>query len=334
MTRVLSIAPSPSSEERTRPIWASVWVRNPAKTSCWRACMRRSSAERSLQARTHSGRGVSTVPSGTMPDAHWRGEQLLPPGVPSLVEHAAVGVDPLGRDVVRGVHRPEREVQEEGLARRSLLLVLHHADGLIGQVLAQVVPVLGPARWLDVVVVAQQVRGPMVGVALQEAVVALEPEAERPGVEGTGGRALPARCEVPLAHGHGGVAGVAQEAGEGGGRLGQAGVIAGEGQRDVGQESHPDRVVVAPGEEGGPRRRAQRGDVEPVERGASRGQAVEVRRPDVRAEGAQVAETGVVEHDGDDVRGRCRRLRIVGEAGGRLRRREADLLGFVHGSRG
>ena len=80
---------------------------------------------------------------------------------------------------------PEREVQEEGLARCPLLLVLHHADGLVGQVLAQVVALLGPARRLDVVVVADQVRGPVVGVALQEPVVALEPEAERPGVEGS-----------------------------------------------------------------------------------------------------------------------------------------------------
>ena len=182
------------------------------------------------------------------------GEHLRPPGVPPLVEHAPVGVDPLGRHVVRGVHGAEREVQEEGLARRPLLLVLHHADGLVGQVLAQVVALLGPARRLDVVVVADQVRGPVVGVALEEPVVALEAEAERPGVERPGGRALPARREVPFADGHGRVAGVAQEAGERGGRLGQAGVVAGEGQRDVGQEAHPDRVVVAPGEERGPGR--------------------------------------------------------------------------------
>ena len=45
MTRVLSSAPRRSSDESTRPICASVWVRKPAKTSCWRASMRRSSAE-------------------------------------------------------------------------------------------------------------------------------------------------------------------------------------------------------------------------------------------------------------------------------------------------
>ncbi len=172
---------------------------------------------------------------------------------------------------------PEREVQEEGLARRPLLLVLHHADGLVGQVLAQVVALLGPPGRLDVVVVADEVRGPVVGVALQEAVVALEAEAERPGVEGPGGRALPAWGEVPLADGHRRVAGVAQQPGERGGRLGQAGVVAGEGQRDVGQEAHPDGVVVAPGEERCPGRRAQRRDVEAVERSALCRQGIEVR---------------------------------------------------------
>ena len=72
MTSVFSITPRFSREESTRPIWASVWVRNPANTSCWRASSRRSSAERSLQACTHSGRAVSTVPSGTMPEDSWR----------------------------------------------------------------------------------------------------------------------------------------------------------------------------------------------------------------------------------------------------------------------
>ena len=217
---------------------------------------------------------------------------------------------------------------------RALLLVLHHADGLVGQVLAQVVALLGPARRLDVVVVADQVRGPVVGVALEEPVVALEPEAERPGVEGPGGRALPARREVPLADGQRRVPGVAQEAGEGGGRLGQPGVVAGEAERDVGQEAHPDGVVVASREEGRPRGRAQRGDVEAVEGRPAGGQRVHVRRPDVGAERAQMAEAGVVEHDDDDVRRAGRRLGIVREAWRRLGRGEADLLGLVHGPRG
>ena len=140
-------------------------------------------------------------------------EQLVAPDVPALVEHAPVGVDPLGCHMVRRVHGAQREVQEEGLARGTLLLVLHHADRLIGQVLAEVVALFGPARSLDVVVVADEIGGPVVGVTLQEPVVALEAEPERPGGEGSGGRALPAGGEVPLADGHRRIAGVTQEAG-------------------------------------------------------------------------------------------------------------------------
>ena len=72
---------------------------------------------------------------------------------------------------------PRAKYKKKGLPGARLLLVLHHADGLIGQVLAQVVALLGPARRVDVVVVADEVGRPMVGVALEEAVVALEPEA-------------------------------------------------------------------------------------------------------------------------------------------------------------
>ena len=96
----------------------------------------------------------------------------------------------------------------------------------------------------------------------------------------------------------------------------------------------PDGVVVAPGEERGPGRRAQRGHVEAVEGCAAGGQRVHVRGPDVGAEGAQVAEAGVVEHDDDDVGRAGRWLGVVGDAGHRLGGGEADLLGFVHGPRG
>ena len=143
---------------------------------------------------------------------------------------------------------------------------------------------------------------------------------------GPGGRALPAWREVPFADGHGRVAGVAEQAGEGGGRLRQAGVVARVGPGDVGQEAHPDGVVVAPGEERGPGGRAQGGDVEAVEGGAAAGQPVEVRGGDVGAEDPEVAEAGVVEHDGHDVGCAGRRLGIDGPAGCRLRRGEADLL--------
>ena len=252
---------------------------------------------------------------------HLTVEETLAPGVPSLIEDAPVRVHPLLGHVVGCVHGAQREVQEERFARGTLLLILHHADGLIGQVLAQVIPLVGPPGWIDVVVVADEVGRPMVGVALEEAVVALEAQTQWPRIEGPGRRAVPARRQVPLAHGHGRVAGVTEEAGEGRRRLGQPGVVARETQRDVGQKAHADGVMVAAGEEGGPGGRAQRGHVEAVEGRAAGRQRVHVRRADVGSEGAQVTESRVVEDDGHDVGRPLGRLRdSVGSAAPTLRR--------------
>ena len=118
------------------------------------------------------------------------GEDLVAPVVPAPVVAATVGGDPLGGHVVGGVHGAQREVEEEGLARGRLLLVQEGADGGGGQVLAQVVAVLGAPGRVDVVVVADQVGSPVVGVALEEAVVALESHPQGPAFERARGRPL------------------------------------------------------------------------------------------------------------------------------------------------
>ena len=147
-------------------------------------------------------------------------EQTLTPGIPTLIEDAPVRIDPFLGHVVGCMHGAQCEVQEEGLAWGTLLLILHHADGLISQVLGQVISLVGSAGRIDVVVVADEVRRPVVGVTLEEAVVALESQTQWPGVERPGGRAVPARREMPLAHRHGRVPGVTEEAGERRRRLG------------------------------------------------------------------------------------------------------------------
>ena len=68
-------------------------------------------------------------------------EDSVAHGVPAVVELAAVAVAPLGRDVVRGVRRGRREVQEERAVWARLVLVADHLDRLAGEVLAEVVAV-------------------------------------------------------------------------------------------------------------------------------------------------------------------------------------------------
>ena len=160
------------------------------------------------------------------------------------------------------------------------MLVLHHPDRLIGEVLGEVVSVLGPARRVDVVVVAHEVRGPLVGVTSEEPVVPLEADAERPVVERSGRGELVARCEVPLANGQCVVPAVTQDARQRRCTLRDRAGVTGKGHRHVGKEPHADGVVVASCHETGASGRAQRGHVEPVVTQAVRGEAVDVRRLD------------------------------------------------------
>ena len=120
--------------------------------------------------------------------------------------------------MVRRVLGPEGHVQEEGLARAGRLLVADEADRLVHDVGREVV--VGRVGRLDVVVVEHQFRMPLVGLALQEAEVAVEAALQRPLVVGAGGRRVLHGGEVPLAHGEGGIALVAQHLGHGGGVVG------------------------------------------------------------------------------------------------------------------
>ncbi len=102
--------------------------------------------------------------------------------------------------------RAGAEIQEEGLVGRDLLGVGDEADGLVGQVLGQVVALCGGLLRLDRVVVVDQLRIVLVGVAAQEAVVALETAPQRPAIVGAGRGDLIGRRQVPLADGVGVVA--------------------------------------------------------------------------------------------------------------------------------
>ena len=76
-------------------------------------------------------------------------QDLLPQHVPPLVEPALVLRRPLGRHVVRGVRRPGREVDEEGLVPHQRLLLADPLDRLVGHVLREVIALLGRRLRLD-----------------------------------------------------------------------------------------------------------------------------------------------------------------------------------------
>ena len=118
-----------------------------------------------------------------MPSAIWRSQRRPAPRVPALVELAPVGVAPLGGHVVGSVGRAEREPHQERTLGLVASQLAHPGDRLVGEVLAQVVALVGGTGRVDVGVVADQLGRPVVGVAAEEPVVVLEALAERPVLE-------------------------------------------------------------------------------------------------------------------------------------------------------
>ena len=101
-------------------------------------------------------------------------------GLVAVVELALVLVDELLRRVVRGVVGARAEPQVPGLVGLGLLGVADEPQRLVGQVLGEVVAVLGQVGLVDVVVVLGEVRIPVVGLAADEAVEAVVALPERP----------------------------------------------------------------------------------------------------------------------------------------------------------
>ena len=174
-----------------------------------------------------------------------------PPLVPTCVELAGVRVAPLGCDVVGCMPCPHAHPDEE----RPVVLVASQladpGDGLVGQVLAQVVPLGRRAGRVDVGVVAHQLRGPVVRIAAEEPVVVLETLAERPVLERSARGTLVAWRQVPLADRERRVPLRPHDLGERAGLGGNARRVAREGHRQVRQHADPDAVVVAASQQAG-----------------------------------------------------------------------------------
>ena len=264
------------------------------------------------------------------------GEPALPGHVPALVVTPAVLLEVLGGGLVGGVGGPEGQVGEERPVRPDGDRVVEEADGLVDQVLAEVVALLGRRRRLDGVVVVDQLGGELVGLAVQEPVEAVEAPLQRPLVVGPGGGGLLHRAQVPLAEAQGRVALGPQHLGHRRRVVGDPAPHVGVAGAEVGDRPHAHRVVVAAGEQGRPGRRAQRRHVEVGELETTGRQAVDVRGVDVGAVAAQVGEPEVVEDDDHDVGGGLSRVRCRRPPRGRLGLVPGDLAleGLVRAHRG
>ena len=146
-------------------------------------------------------------------------------------------------------------------------------------------------------VVLDEVRLELVGITLEEPVIALEAEAERPAREGSGIRSLIARDQMPLSNGARGPTGIAQDPSRGGRAGMDAAGVARVVEGDVGHEAHAHAMSIAAGEERRPGGRTHGGDVEPRVPEALGGESIDVGCRDGRTETAEMPEPGVVEDD-------------------------------------
>ena len=238
------------------------------------------------------------------------GEGLFAQPVPSLVELALVLVGPVLRDVMGGVAAPGRVVDEERLVRLLGAHAVEPFDGPIRHRVGEVVRILRVVVALggtDDLLVLRKARIPLARSSAQDPVEVVEPPAVRPAVQRPGRTLLAVGRQVPLAEARRAVAVLPQDPGQRHTIAGQRGGVAGEPARELPDRAEADEVVVPAREQRGPRRRAQRGHVEPVVAQATRGE-LRVAGCLYRApERARVAEAGIVDEHHQHVRRPVRR---------------------------
>ncbi|MNV08417.1 hypothetical protein D3C71_988810 [compost metagenome] len=179
-------------------------------------------------------------------------EQLGPVGIPAHVKASLERGDVAFRHMVRGVHRTRCPVQEPRAIRGDRLAGMQPFNRLGGQVIGEVVALLGSLVRLHRRGVAEQLRGELIGLPAHEPVEGLEPLAGGPAVEGPHRAGFPIGGVVPLAERRRGVAVVGQHLGNGGVVIGPHAVVAGEAGGAFGNGAVAGAVMVAPGQQRGP----------------------------------------------------------------------------------
>ena len=178
--------------------------------------------------------------------------------VVAVVELAPVFLDELARHADRRLVPVRGVVGDPRLLGMDRLLPLDQGDGLVGHVGLQVIALFRRLRRLHRRGVLPERRIPLAHAGAEEAVEVLGAHAARPPVERSGGGDLVHRGEVGLADPGGAVPVLPQDFEHGRGAARDDGVVAREPDRALRDAAHADGMGVAPGEQGGTRRRAHR----------------------------------------------------------------------------
>ena len=165
----------------------------------------------------------------------------------------------------------------------------------------------------DDLLVLREARVPLARAPAEDPVEVVEPPTVRPAVERPGRALLTVGRQMPLPEARRAVPVLPKDPGQRRAVPWQRGGVAGEPAGELADRAEPDRMVVAAGEQRRPGRRAQRGHVEPVVAQPTSGQARVVGGLDRAAEGARVAEAGIVDQDQQHVRRPLRRGGVTDE---------------------
>ena len=193
---------------------------------------------------------------------------------------------------------PGAKYTKNGLSAASAFCWRDPGDRLVGHVRHEVVALFGRLLRLDRRRAFVERGIPLVGLAADEAVEVFEPAAAgRPCVERPDRARLPHRHLMALAELRGRVAVELQRPRQRRDRVRQHRTVARRGGRDLGDAAHAGGMMIAPGQQRLPRRRAERGRVEAGVLESVCRQPFGIRRLAGAAEGARRAEPDIVEQD-------------------------------------
>ena len=228
--------------------------------------------------------------------------------IPAIVKLALILVGPFLHDVVRAVDGAARPIHEERLIRLKSFVFVQPADGVVGQVFAQVVALFGRPGRQNLSRIPHQVRLVMRGLARKKAVEVFESQSRRPVLEWAGDGRLLGRSIVPLAPGARAVAVVLEHLGDEGATPRYAARVAVPVVCHLRNLTVADPVMIAARQQRRPRRRTHRRGVKPIVRNTVTANSVHRRGVDLAAEGGGQCGPGVINEHDENIR------RVVGQA--------------------
>ncbi len=204
---------------------------------------------------------------------------------------------------MRRVRRAGRVVDEEGLVGSERFLLADPLHRLLGHVGGEVVALFGCGLLLDRRRAFEDGRIVLVGFSADESVEVLETaSAARPVLERTDRTRLPHRNLVTLAELRGRVAVELEHLGEWRAGIRTDRVLSRRRRRQLGDGPHADRVMVASGQQRGPRRRAEGRRMKAIVLESLGRELLERRRLARAAKRARRAESHVVDEYDENVR--------------------------------